>query len=43
VAQALTDCGVEHLPFLNGADQESRRINAYVPLNACFAYTTGMT
>jgi integrase len=30
VAQALMDYGVEHLPFLKGADQESRRINAYL-------------
>lgn len=30
VAQALADYGVEHLPFLKGAEQEARRINAYL-------------
>lgn len=30
LAQALQDYAMAHLPFLRGADQESRRINAYL-------------
>ena len=30
VAQALMDYGMEHLPFLKGAEQEARRINTYL-------------
>lgn len=30
LAQALQDYAVEHLPYLKGAEQEARRINAYL-------------